>query len=48
MYVALESAYRRSLNAILSEFVFAGGFPSGLELNPQIVIPTVIIDGHRA
>jgi hypothetical protein len=46
-HLALEWLRGRSLESLLSDFVFVGGYPAGIELRAEMVSPSLLIeDGH--
>jgi hypothetical protein len=41
----LEWLRGRSLESLLGDFVFVGGFPEDIELRPEVVAPSLVLQG---
>jgi hypothetical protein len=47
-HLALEWLRGRSLEALLGEFVFVGGYPAGIALRPEAACPPLVLEAGRA
>jgi hypothetical protein len=44
-HLALEWLRGRSLESLLGDFVFVGGYPAGIELRPEATVPSLVVRG---
>jgi hypothetical protein len=44
----LEWLRGRSLAALLGDFVFVGGYPAGIALRPEMISPSLVVQGGLA
>jgi hypothetical protein len=42
-HLALEWLRGRSLESLLGDFVFVGGYPAGIELRPEVACPSLVL-----
>jgi hypothetical protein len=47
-HLALEWLRGCSLESLLGDFVFVGGYPAGIELRPEVASPSLVLQGSRA
>ena len=47
-HLALEWLRGRSLESVLGDFVFVGGYPAGIELRPEVVSWSLVVQGGSA
>jgi hypothetical protein len=47
-HLALEWLRGQSLEVLLRDFVFTGGYPAGIELRPEVACSLMVLHGSRA